>query len=271
MLASHIHYKFNSLYSACNSSNVLLFCIGSMPIIFLIVPTVAAGALQLKVGGVKDNSKATADAILAVAGMVRAGALIAAAYFVERKAHTDAKFLREMPVDQEVLDADRAAAEERKLRDAVLVWHKVPRAQQVLLAIATVFALGSTVILQVFGDSCFQPFEVTTQVADPPFNGDVLAIVKPLGRASITVYIFSLLLLKLFFCWANRKVCNDPQVRQGAPLVHQQSTENVHGQYDGESSASDVMVSTRFHSSVQESSIDVHIKSDEVEHVTEHI
>merc|ERR1711871_1744195 len=55
--------------------NLASMLCGSMPIIFLIVPTVAAGALQLKVGGVKDNSKATADAILAVAGMVQAGAL----------------------------------------------------------------------------------------------------------------------------------------------------------------------------------------------------
>ena len=256
-----------------NVSIVFLFGTGSLPIIFLIVPTVAAGALQLKVGGAEDNSKATADAILAVAGMVQAGALIAAAYYIEHKSHTDAKTLREMPVDQEVLEADRAAAVLRKLKNAVLVWHKVPCTQQFLLTMATVLALGSTVVLQIFGDSCFHPFEVTTQVADPPFNGDVLAIVKPLGRAAIASYGFSLVLLKLFFCWANRKVRSDPQVQQGVPLVHQQSsgkfTGMEGGQSDGQLTANDMVVRTRFHGSVNvpDSDVNLHVTRDETEHV----
>ena len=174
---------------------------GTLPVLFLIAPTCAAGAFQLKVGE-GGNWKSLADTMLSVAGLVQAAALTAACYFIEDTSNKHSDELQRIPDDPEVAKADAEAARKSKLRRAATEWRLVPVPMRLLLVAGTVAAVCSAGTFQIMATNCFHPFEVTTKLADPPTYGKILNVLKPLGTIAMKVFVFSCVCLYLFGVWA---------------------------------------------------------------------
>lgn len=171
---------------------------------FLIAPTCAAGAFQLKVseGG---NWKSLADTMLTVAGLVQAIALTAACYFIEDAASKHQEELSAIPADKEVEKADAESARKATHLRAATEWRHVPFVMRGILLVGTMAAVTSAGALQIMAVDCFHPFELTSKLKDPPTNGKIINVLKPLGLQAMKLFCFSLVCLWIFGIWANHR------------------------------------------------------------------
>jgi hypothetical protein len=144
---------------------------GSLPIIFLIMPCVFAGAFLLRAG---DGSvwSALSSVTLAVAALTQTIALCAAMYYIEQTVHDNREELEAIPKDQEV----QRVEEERRLKSINYVklthWHKapmpVPFIMKLVLSLSG-FVTTAACYLVFFssyflGEACFEQFEVTDSI-----------------------------------------------------------------------------------------------------------
>jgi len=76
---------------------------------------------------------------------------------------------------------------------------------RVALVLAATLMIIVCYSFQLFGSSCFEPYEVTDTVSDK-LGGDVFKMVKPLGAFTLALFGFSLALWSVFGVWVSREM-----------------------------------------------------------------
>lgn len=185
--------------------SVLQMLIGSLPLIFLVVPCTLAGALLLK-SGQSPLYDALGAIALALSALTQAGALLVAMYYIEEYAAKHEKELSAEELDLEVLEFDERSRIMNELYAEVTNWNsnKVPFPMKAILVSSTIIMVGSLYIVQFFGSSCFRPYSLGDTIADK-LDGNVLNVVLPLGYAVLGSFVFAYFLFWVFRFWANRE------------------------------------------------------------------
>jgi len=186
--------------------------LGTVPIIFLIVPTCLTGALLYMASVTIENTSnpefpwaATVSTITASAtAIVQFGSMIVAAYYLEQTARKRGDDVLAIPDDRAVKEADDKTAQlKRCYRDATR-WDVVPVAAKLLLLAALGCILVSSYMVQIFSSRCFVPHTLTDSIEDN-LDGNILHLFLPMGWVAVSLFCISLMFLYLFESWGQRK------------------------------------------------------------------
>jgi len=175
---------------------------GSQPIVLLIGPTVIAGAFLLRTGGVWDS---LGSVTLTFAAVTQVGAMVVAAYYIQEEVeqilHNPKDPENQFPVDQEVEVLDKKNDEKAEKYKAAT--ENVPVYVKALLSLSFLAQTAVSYLVGLLYSSCFEPFEISSSIADD-LDGDVLNVIKsPWGYISIILLLVSIGALMLFKLWAH--------------------------------------------------------------------
>jgi hypothetical protein len=150
---------------------------GSIPVAFLILPCVAAGALLAHPKNTPDSEgpwKTISGVTLAISAMMQTLAMIAAMYFIEGVSAKKRDYLLGLPKDKEVEALEIADARKKKAYNQATDWHtKMTIFPRFLLGGAAFMLTMTCYGLQFQGSKCFYPFAVTDTISGllvPPDN-----------------------------------------------------------------------------------------------------
>eukprot|EP00949_MAST-11_sp_MAST-11-sp1_P003740 g3740.t1 len=153
--------------------------IGSLPVFFLILPTVFAGAFILK----KNESALYAGlANIATMGftMVQTAARVASMYYIENTSAAHRQELENMEDDKEVAEADAKIAKIKLIKEQVTKWGLTPW----WIKLVYLLGCGSTFVFcwayNMFMSRCFVKFDVTDSI-ETELCGYVHNMVLPNG------------------------------------------------------------------------------------------
>mmetsp|Transcript_9953 Transcript_9953/g.20302 ORF Transcript_9953/g.20302 Transcript_9953/m.20302 type:complete len:845 (-) Transcript_9953:102-2636(-) len=178
--------------------------IGTIPVVVLIAPTVASG-LFVYLGETKEWASTLSTVCLSATGMAQSGSMLMAAYYLEKAVNEEKDALEAIPIDQEVKEADDKAAKKAKIFHDVTKWGILPRFMKAFLLSALSFMIISCYLTMVFSTNCFEPFEMTSKVADLP-GGKAMNLFKGGGWIAISLFALSTIQVQIFNKWANKRV-----------------------------------------------------------------
>ena len=184
--------------------------VGTLPVTFLVVPTVLAGSFTYMSGLLIDGNPefpwagTAATMMTALAAMVMFSFILLAAYYVEQTVSMRADELAAMPIDEEVKRADEAGLALKEAYQEVTQWKDIPAVAQVTLIISLACMITSCYMVQLFQNDAFAEFQLTYTIENH-LDGDWKNLVKPIGWVAILLFVGSIFFLTLFKCWANGK------------------------------------------------------------------
>ncbi|GMI36118.1 hypothetical protein TeGR_g5281 [Tetraparma gracilis] len=188
---------------------LLQILLGTLPVFFLIVPTVMAGSFMWMQGVLDEErqprfpASVTLSALFMVtAAMVQSGSMVVAAYYLEKAVNEQGDELAAIPIDQEVFDADARGAHMKQVGRYVSQWHLVPYWQKKKLHIGLFCIVAScyvTVMLSL-GD----PYDLTNSPSDLP--GGPLTLLNTNGWISMGLFVKSIIWLNLWNRWVSWRV-----------------------------------------------------------------
>jgi hypothetical protein len=186
--------------------------LGTLPILFLIIPCVLTGVALVKAG--EGGVWATLSPItLGVATISQAISMVSAAYFVEKVAAEEQDALDAIPDDPQVAALNAANRDKAMAYLAVTDWHgtlrPMPRCRRMTIAGAALLLVMACYLVQLLDGTCFVEFDITDTIDDPlpdGLSGSCLNLVKPLGWAAISMFVAGSLLLRWFGGWAAGEV-----------------------------------------------------------------
>jgi len=191
--------------------SLLQIMVGTIPIIFLIFPTCLSGALLYMASIENDTGNpefpwaGTASTItLSVTAIVQFGAMIVAAYYLERTARQEADAVAAIEDDREVKEADDKAEHLKKCYEEVTQWGLIPCGAKLLLQSALGFIVTSCYMVQLFSSYCFVPHSLTDSIEEN-LDGKVSNLFLPLGWVSLGLFCLSIMLIYLFQSWGTQK------------------------------------------------------------------
>jgi len=199
----------------CGIMNLSLFpvLVGTIPVVFLIAPTVITGSftymasLRLDDGRPEFPWASTAAAIFfGATSVVQFGAMISAAFYMERVLSDRADEVDALEIDKEVQEADDKAKARKKAYEAATKWDDLPIWSRLTLTLSVLLMSGSCYTLQIFGQQCFYPEYELTSTVSGDLDGKFLNFILPLGRIAIFVLFGSIVLFVIFNMWAKRMV-----------------------------------------------------------------
>jgi len=169
---------------------------GSLPVVFLIAPCVAAGALLLRSdeGGIWGS---LSTITLAFATITQSLAMLAAIHFIAKTVIEKEAELKAIPPDEEVLALDQKSEALTKLRNYVSHWSNIHMGWRVLLSVSAMIATFSCYVFFLLGSQCFESFQVSDSISEV-LDGDARNIIKPLGLFTSAAFFFSCFLLFVF-------------------------------------------------------------------------
>eukprot|EP00586_Coscinodiscus_wailesii_P006060 CAMPEP_0172489586 /NCGR_PEP_ID=MMETSP1066-20121228/19690_1 /TAXON_ID=671091 /ORGANISM="Coscinodiscus wailesii, Strain CCMP2513" /LENGTH=739 /DNA_ID=CAMNT_0013257559 /DNA_START=289 /DNA_END=2505 /DNA_ORIENTATION=- len=107
--------------------------LGTIPVIFLIIPTILTGSftymasMRLDDGTLEFPWAGTlATMMTAITGLVQFGSMIVAAFYLEKVAEERADELEQIPIDEEVRRAEEKDLQKRQACNEVRQWHVMP-------------------------------------------------------------------------------------------------------------------------------------------------
>lgn len=182
--------------------------IGTLPIIFLIIPTLLTGSFTYMANLRLDNGKSefpwagtVATICAAVTAIVQFGSMVIAAYFLENTVSTRQNDLDAIPIDEEVKAADERDEAIVQAYEEVTQWGSLPLWAKSILSVSLTSMIASCYMVQLFADQCFREYQLTYTI-EQHLDGDWKNIVKPLGVVANLLFLFSLVLLYVFRSWA---------------------------------------------------------------------
>ena len=182
---------------------------GTLPIVFLITPTLLTGSFTYLSSMRTEDGQAmypwagTATAVsAAITGLVQFGSMIVAAFFLEQTVADRQDELDAIPIDKEVKEADERDEEFNEAYEEITKWEEMPFLAKLCLLLSLGFMIICCYVVQLFADSCFVEYELTYTI-DTHLGGDWKNIVLPLGFYSIVIFIVSILFLIFFRSWAS--------------------------------------------------------------------
>jgi len=190
--------------------------IGTLPIIFLITPTLLTGSFTYMSSVRLDDGQlefpwagTVATICAALTAFVQFGSMVVAAYFLEQTVTTRQDELDAMPIDQEVKDADERGEAIDTAYDEVTQWRSLPALAKGVLGASLATMITSCYMVQLFADLCFTEYQLTYTI-EQHLDGDWKNLVKPLGIVANCLLLGSVVLLYGFRSWAmvRAKLCN---------------------------------------------------------------
>jgi len=182
---------------------------GTLPVVFLILPTCLSGALLYmasldnETGNPEFPWADTASTLtFSATAMVQLGALLVATYYIERASETRADELEAVEDDKEVKEADEKDEHMRKCFETVTKWNVIPLWPKLALILSHVSITTSCYMVQ-YG-TCFVEHNLTDSI-DENLGGSVANLFLPLGWVVIALFIASMILLGIFSSWGNRQ------------------------------------------------------------------
>mmetsp|Transcript_8424 Transcript_8424/g.27972 ORF Transcript_8424/g.27972 Transcript_8424/m.27972 type:complete len:876 (+) Transcript_8424:337-2964(+) len=196
--------------------NLFEMLLGSLPVMFLIIPTAMAGGFQLKKaeGGIWESA---ASVTLAIAALVQGAGLIAALYYIEQVATTHHEELSKLPKDEDVLKADEVSEKVQAVYHDVTKWQTLPALLKATLVAGVSSMVLSCYIIQFYSEICFETFEITDKIDCPEtaeeleaasyncLDGSALNLVKPMGWFCVGTFACSCALLTIFIKWGTAR------------------------------------------------------------------
>jgi len=198
--------------------NVFQMLLGTLPIIFLIIPTVMTGAFKNKE---QDGPiYATLSGIfMASTSVVQGGAMLLAGYYIQqsRTKHFEELSRPDESFDKEVDDLDKLSAAKAIVYKKVTKWEILPGCMKANLLIGTFlsvlytyfFAMGTTISPNL---KTFKAFELSDSVATK-LDGNPFSIVESGGWAGLALVTIAMINYKL-------------HSKMAAALVKKHSVEN---------------------------------------------
>eukprot|EP00979_Chaetoceros_neogracilis_P011447 scaffold2828_cov224-Chaetoceros_neogracile.AAC.5 len=182
--------------------------IGTLPIIFLIIPTLLTGSFTYMASVRDDDGQpefpwaGTVSAICAaVTAFVQFGSMVVAAYLLEQTVSNRQDELDAIPIDEEVKAADEQNEAIQQAYDEVTQWESLPTWAKGLLTSSVVTMITCCYMVQLFADLCFREYQLTYTIAQH-LDGDWKNLVRPLGIVANILLIVSIFLLYVFRSWA---------------------------------------------------------------------
>mmetsp|Transcript_28586 Transcript_28586/g.68827 ORF Transcript_28586/g.68827 Transcript_28586/m.68827 type:complete len:943 (-) Transcript_28586:155-2983(-) len=185
--------------------------LGTIPIVFLILPTCLSGALLYMASLETDNGNpefpwaGTVSTItLSLTAVVQFGSMIVAAYYLEQTASKNVPAIEAIPTDREVKEADDKAANLRRCYHDVTKWDVVPISAKLLLQTSLAAIISSSYMVQLFSNLCFTPHSLTDSIGEN-LDGKVSNLFLPLGWVALGLFGLSIILIYLFESWGEQK------------------------------------------------------------------
>lgn len=189
--------------------NLIPILIGTLPVIFLIMPTVLSG-LFLYMQSIIDPETGftmypwaqTAYVMtFSVTAIVQLGALVIAGIYIEKALRERAEEIEQCPIDDEVQQLEVAEQELKEAYKEATKWNNVPLWAKFILLLALVTMVASCYIVTLFLAESFAQFELNDSIEDK-LGGKWTNFVKPLGSLSLLLFLGSTVLWYGFEKWA---------------------------------------------------------------------
>eukprot|EP00924_Labyrinthula_sp_SR-Ha-C_P013193 snap_masked-scaffold_12-processed-gene-12.25-mRNA-1 protein AED:0.29 eAED:0.30 QI:0/0/0/0.5/1/1/4/0/665 len=172
--------------------DVFQMMLGTLPVVFLILPTIVSGAMLIKTAEEPDNSAFSALSTISVllTTIVQAGSMLVATNVIASGAVKYEKELSEEEPDQEVLELDnqRRAVEARYKE--ITSWNNLTKFWKKSLIIAVIVMTICCYSFQLFGSSLFVDYEITDSVGDA-LSGNALFLVTNEGWVVLVLFSVS--------------------------------------------------------------------------------
>jgi hypothetical protein len=182
---------------------------GTLPIVFLILPTLLTGSFMYmadSTDGLGNNefpwAGTMATVFTAVTAFVQFGSMVVAAYYLEKVMEEMKDELDSIPIDEEVRLADEKDEEHKKAYAEVSKWEDLPGPAQLILSLSLSCMIISCYLVQLFASSCFTDYQLTYTI-DTHLDGDWRNLIKPLGVVANIMFLASVFFLICFTTWAN--------------------------------------------------------------------
>jgi hypothetical protein len=160
----------------------------SIPVYFIVSPSVFASAFMLKHG---DPWSSISSVIMAIAMLVQLMSMVGGAYFIEKTAQDHRQELEAMPIDAAV------EAEEAKDRAGEQWFQKVSDwdsdhmtfAMKANLILAAIVCTSTMYVMMMMDQQCFKAFQLTDSISEK-LNGSVMNLFRPMGAYAVVVFLF---------------------------------------------------------------------------------
>mmetsp|Transcript_27340 Transcript_27340/g.41158 ORF Transcript_27340/g.41158 Transcript_27340/m.41158 type:complete len:932 (+) Transcript_27340:150-2945(+) len=192
--------------------------VGTLPIVFLILPTLLTGSFTY-MADVRDEltgehefpwAGTMATVFAALTGLVQFGSMVVAAFYLERVIDEKKDELDLIPIDEEVKLADERDEALRQAYSELSQWEILPSWARFLLCVSLSCMIVTCYMVQLFASYCFRDFQLTDSI-ETALDGDWKNLTKPLGIAANILLLTSVVLLQIFVSWVNhiaRKKCS---------------------------------------------------------------
>ena len=204
--------------------DLLPILVGTLPVIFLIMPTLLTGSFTYMASLVDKETGAPefpwAGVMAAVAAaataVVQCGSMIFAAYYLEQTASQRADELDLIPVDTEVRELEDKEEYLNRCYIRVTRWPDVPLLAKLILQLSLISMTASCYLVTI--SPCFAEYQLTYTI-DEHLEGNWLNLVLPLGWIAILLFTASCVLLYIYYLWANLKA---KRLMNGAGLMEEE-------------------------------------------------
>lgn len=232
--------------------NVFQMLFGTLPVLFLIAPTVMAGAFMLKINQTSGDEICPAlpppppppppiatvahgqlaeganpwESVSQVASVltafVQGAGLLAGLYYIEKVSAEHREALEAEAPDEEVLKIDQEKAASKDLYRRVSDWGRLPGAVKLLLGFSTVLITISFWAILI-GPSFLPPETmirdyVLTDCISVKLNGKFWTVVTMTGWFFLALCAVSCILLWLFGKWCKAAMAAGPDLSEGVDL-----------------------------------------------------
>lgn len=191
--------------------DLLPVLVGTLPIVFLILPTLLSGSFTY----MKDMRDETGELEFPWAGtmatvfttltaIVQFGSMVVATFYIDRVMGDKSKQdqLNAFPIDEEVKRADEKDEAKREAYEDVSHWDNLPWWAKLVLSLSLVCMTVSCYLFTFFAGYCFRDYQITYTIKDN-LDGDWTTLVKPLGIVANLIFLVSIVLMVIFSAWAN--------------------------------------------------------------------
>lgn len=194
--------------------SLLPILVGTLPIIFLIVPTLLTGSFTYMADARdQDNGEllypwaGTMGAVFAaITALVQFGSMVVAAFFLERIMSERKDEIDAIPIDEDVKLADERDEARKVAYSEVTQWYSLPCLAKFCLIVSLTCMIISCYMVQFFAGFCFRDYQLTYTI-ETHLDGDWRNLIKPLGYVANILFLISFVLLWMFSTWANVSFC----------------------------------------------------------------
>lgn len=183
--------------------SLLQIMIGTVPIVFLIIPTCLTGtflymaSVEVDGNSVYPWARTLSTISAAFTALVQFGAMIVAAYYLEQAADKRVDELESIPIDEDVKQADEDRKGLIKCYQDATRWSTLPWAEKSCLRFSLACIITSSYLVQIFSESCFRIHSLTDSIEDN-LDGNAANLFLPLGWVAVSLFMLSCVCLILF-------------------------------------------------------------------------